>query len=168
MFDKYDDKTRRRIYSLLSRTIDTNVKLGIHDPARIVDNFIKEINNKQLETWQSLKIYVDSKYFYNQALFYTQKNLQEYIDRYSYISDKGRITKEQVEYLADLIRKAITHKNYKVRTQGRNELKRILYMLSKSTGGEYIDKYKSILNFKDIEKKEEIKNNIDQERVKTD
>lgn len=147
MFDKYEDKIRRRIYSLLSYSIDSSVKLGITDPKKIAENFIKEIQKKELDTWISLRQYIDSSYFYNECIIYIESKIGEYIERYKGDSEKGMVTPEQAEYLGTLIVKSIKHKDFKIRKSGFEELKEIITMLSKSSASRYIDDYKGILGW---------------------
>ena len=147
MFDRYREKIKRRIYSLLSREIDTNVKLGITDAKKIAENFTKEIQKKELETWKSLREYVDSKYFYNECIKYIKSRLDEYIERYGGFSVKGKVSPEQADYLVNLIERAIKHKSYKVRMKGLEELKEVVTMLSKNSASYFIDQYKDILGW---------------------
>jgi hypothetical protein len=147
VFSKYDNKTRRRIYSLLSGVIDQNVKLGITDPKKITDNFIKEIRKKDMETWYSLRKYVDSIYFYNECISYVKSKLHIYIERYSSFSAKGRVTPEQAEYLTVLIERALKHKSYTIRMDGLKTLKELVTLLSKISVSNYIDAYKTILGW---------------------
>lgn len=147
MFDKYDEKIKRRIYSLLSREIDTNVKLGIVDAKKITENFTKEIQKKELETWISLREYVDSKYFYNECIRYVESRLDEYIERYGGFSVKGKVSQEQADYLVKLIERALKHKNYKIRMNGLEELNELVTMLSKNSASYFIDRYKDILGW---------------------
>jgi hypothetical protein len=147
MFDKYNKKIKRRIYSLLSREIDTNVKLGITDAKKITENFTKEIQKKELDTWKSLREYVDSRYFYNECIKYVESRLDEYLKRYGGFSVKGKVSPEQADYLVMLIERALKHKNYNVRMNGLEELKELITMLSKNSASYFIDQYKGILGW---------------------
>ncbi|MBO8160693.1 MAG: hypothetical protein H0Z24_03570 [Thermosipho sp. (in: Bacteria)] len=149
MFDRYADSVKRRIYNLFSRVIDNHVKLGIEDPRRITDNFIAEIRSKKLDTWKSLEKYIDTKYFYDQCIQYAEQKVDEYKERYGRISNKGRVTTGQIDFLTDLIEKSLKHKKYKVRMAGLEKLKDILRMLSKSSASKYIDVYREILGYTD-------------------
>lgn len=132
---------------MFSKVIDTNIMLGIKDEKKITENFIKEIRNNKLETWTSLEKYIDSKYFYYQCVKYVKQRKAEYIDRYKAISDKGRLTDGQINFLKSLIEKALKHKDYTVRMKGLDELEKLLNLLSKSSGGYYIDRFKDILGY---------------------
>lgn len=156
MFERYDEKVRRRIFSLFSSVIDTNVKLGIIDGKRITDNFIKDIRNKKIDTWQSLQEFIDSKYFYDQCTRYAEEKIPEYKERYGLITDKGKITEGQIKYLRQLIERSVKHEDYKIRMDASNELNHILEMLTKSSGAFYIDKFKELLGYSK-DNKEEIK-----------
>lgn len=147
MFERYKTSIRRRIYSLLSSVIDTNVKLGIHDPKTITSNFIKEIQSKELDTWISLREYIDSTYFYNECIKYIELKIDGYIDRFKGETDKGVISQEQVDYLSTLISKSLKSKDYKIRSNGIKELKSIINLLSKVSASQYIDNYKDILGW---------------------
>jgi hypothetical protein len=146
MFEKYDKKTRRRIYSLLSVEIDTNVKLGIIEARNITDNFIKEIQKKELDTWISLRKYIDSKYFYDECIRYIDENISKYIDRYKGQLANSKVTDGQAKFLVNLIEKTVKHENYKVRMKGLELLQAMVCLLSKSSASHYIDIYKEVLD----------------------
>lgn len=145
MFVKYDGKTRRRIYSLLSRTLDNNVKLGIDEPLKITDNFIKEIRGKKMATWTSLVELCDSKYFHDECVKYVTEKIGEYKSRYGPLSSKGKISEGQLGYLADMIERSLKHPDYLIRVNSKAELKNIITLLSKSSAGIFIEKYREIL-----------------------
>jgi hypothetical protein len=147
MFDKYDKKTQRRIKTLFCTIIDTNVKLGISEPKKITDNFLNEIRRKELDTWKSLREYLDSTYFYNQCVKYCEDKVEIYKDRYKEILDKGIATEGQVSYLTDLIEKSLKHSKYKIRMDGLEELRKLLATLSKGSASYYIKRYKNILGY---------------------
>jgi hypothetical protein len=162
MFERYDKKLRRRIYSLLSREIDTNVKLGITDAKKITENFTKEIQKKQLGTWISLREYIDSTYFYNECIKYIDSRLEEYVKRYGGFSIKGRVSPEQADYLVSLIERALKHRNYTTRMDALKELKSLVAMLTKSSASSYIDRYKTILGWDKSSKNSGNNNAVDE------
>ncbi|HKL41669.1 MAG TPA: hypothetical protein VJ962_03725, partial [Clostridia bacterium] len=153
LFEKYDEKTQRRIYSLLSREIDSNVKAGITKPEKIVEYFIKEIRKKDMDTWKSLRKYIDSTYFYKECIRYVESKIDEYIDRYGGYSQKGNVTEGQAKYLASLIEKTLKHEDYRTRMDGLDELRSLIKLISKSGASKYIDKYKTVLGWNDKENK---------------
>lgn len=152
MFQRYEDKVRRRIFSLFCTVIDTNVKHNITEPQKITENFISEIQNKNLESWKSLREFIDSKYFYDECIKYAANKIVEYKNRYKETTERGKITDGQVAYLAILIERGLKHKDYKIRMAAIEEQKKLLTLLSKGSASHYINSFKGILGYnkKDI------------------
>ena len=146
MFDKYPDTVRRRIFILLSNTIDNNVKNGVVQPDLISEYFIKEVDTKDLASWSSLKEYTNQTYFYENVLKYVEQNIDKYIKRYdSSIGTNLNVSQDQLDYLVFLVKKTVNHKEYNVRVKSVNVLKELLGSLPRAKASYSINEFKNIL-----------------------